>query len=164
MRDTIFLLDVDGPINADKPGWSAPPFNGWAYAKDKGKHYRMRWAPQLISRLRSFNAKYPETIYWATTWCGSTDNLERLFKLPALLSASPTAMSGDMKRRAALEVITSGRRLIWADDEFVPDSGPLYNYLTKDGKALLIRPRTTGKRQGLRPEHLDAIDAFMLGS
>lgn len=164
MKDTIFMLDVDGPINGSSTGWSCAPFKGWAYAKDKDKFYKMTWSHHLISELRKFNAEYPETIYWATTWCGSTGNLERIFKLPQLLSASPTPMSGDMKLEYAMMVIESGRRLIWADDEYVPLRGPEYDYLTKNGRALLIRPKNSGKRQGIRPEDMENIFKFMQGS
>lgn len=161
---TVFLLDVDGPINAQKPGWSSAPMSGHAYANDVKKMFKMRWSPQLISRLRMLEAQYPQTIYWATTWCGSTDNLERLFKLPALLSAGSSRMSGEDKLAAATSVMDAGDRLIWADDEYTPDSGELYDGWTSTGRALLLRPKATGKRQGLRPEDLDLIDQFMLGS
>lgn len=161
MHDTVFLLDVDGPINGSNTGWSCAPHKAWAYAKDKKKFYKMTWSHHLIAELRRFNSRYPDTIYWATTWCGSTDNLEQVFKLPQLLSASSTPMSGDDKLAYAMMVINSGRRLIWADDEYVPIRGPEYNYLTKNGKALLIRPKNSGKHQGIRPEHMEAVFDFM---
>ncbi len=159
--DTVFLLDVDGPINGSNTGWSCAPHKAWAYAKDKDKFYKMQWSHHLIEKLREFNIRWPETIYWATTWCGSTDNLERIFKLPQLLSASPTAMSGDMKLRCAKMVIENGDRLIWADDEYVPTSGSDYDFLTADGRALLIKPKNSGRRQGIRPEDMDNIFSFM---
>ncbi len=161
MRETVFMLDVDGPINGSTTGWSCAPHKGWAYAKDKNKFYKMQWSHHLISELRKFNRMYPETIYWATTWCGSTDNLEQVFKLPQLLSASPTPMSGVMKLDYATMVIDSGRRLIWADDEYVPIQGPEHDYLTRDGRALLIRPKNSGKHQGIRPEDMESIFKFM---
>jgi hypothetical protein len=61
-------------------------------------------------------------------------------------------------------VIENGDRLIWADDEYVPTSGPDYDFLTQDGRALLIKPKNTGKRQGIRPEDMDNIFNFMQGS
>ena len=161
MRDTVFMLDVDGPINGANTGWSCAPHKAWAYAKDKNKFYKMTWSHHLINELRKFNVAYPETIYWATTWCGSTDELEKVFKLPQLLSASPTAMSGDMKLAYAKMVVDSGRRLIWADDEYVPLSGFDYDYLTKDGAALLIKPKNSGKRQGIRAEDMARVFNFM---
>ena len=120
----------------------------------------MRWAPQLISRIRQVHATGAVEILWATSWCGYTDALEKLFKLPALGSAWSMRMSGQDKADAAEAVVDSGRRLIWTDDEFVPTSGALYDRLTADNKSLLIRPKAS---RGLRPEHLDQIDSFVLG-
>lgn len=92
---------------------------------------------------------------------GYTDQLEQLFKLPALLSAGDKQMSVGMKMRAAEDVVDSGNKLIWTDDEAVPLFGDLYDKLTKDNRSLLIRPKAN---RGLRSEHLDQIDQFVLGS
>ena len=160
MSKTItWLLDVDGVINASKAGWSSAPFSGNAYYK--GHSYRMRWAPQLIERIRQVHALTSVEILWATSWCGYTDQLEELFKLPALLSAWSMRMYPEDKEAAALAVVESGKRLIWTDDEVVPESGDLYDTLTAENKSLLIRPRAS---RGLRPEHLDRIDQFVIGS
>lgn len=154
--ETIWLLDVDGVINANKAGWSAAPFSGTAYYKDQP--WKMRWSPKLIERIRKVHTQPSVTILWATTWCGYTDQLERLFKLPPLGSAWSMRMNRAEKEAAAELVVASGKRLIWTDDEFVPSSGLLYDKL-KDN-SLLIKPKPN---RGLRPEHLDLIDAFVLG-
>jgi hypothetical protein len=154
--ETIWLLDVDGVLNASKAGWSAPPFSGRAYYK--GNSFKMRWSPKLMERIRQVHAQPSVTILWATTWCGYTEQLEQLFKLPALGSAWSMRMNKLEKEAAAELVVESGKRLIWTDDEFVPSSGPLYDKL-KDN-SLLIKPKPG---RGLRPEHLDLIDAFVLG-
>lgn len=151
--ETVWLLDVDGVINASKAGWSAAPNSGWAFAN--GNSWRMRWSPQLMERIRKVHQQPSVTILWATTWVGHTDQLERLFKLPALLSAGPTGMDVVDKQTAALEILESGRRLIWTDDEAIP----LTWFSGHD--RLLIRPKPN---RGLRPEHLDLIDNFVLGS
>lgn len=150
---TVWLLDVDGVINASKAGWSAQPYSGWAYAKNNS--YRMRWSPNLIQRIRKVHSSDSVEILWATTWVGYTRQLEELFKLPALLSAGATGMSIEDKQDAARAVLASGNRLIWTDDEAIP--------LTwfSDHDKLLIRPKPS---RGLRPEHLDLIDNFVLGS
>ena len=153
--ETIWLLDFDGVINANKPGWSAAPRQANAYAD--GKHYRIRWEPKLISRIRQVQ-QAGVLIFWASTWCGHTDQLERILLLPTLFSAAPTAMSYRTKCEAAEAVIASGNRLIWTDDEVVPDWGALYTKLTRKDRALLIRPKSN---RGLRPEHMDAIDEFV---
>ena len=40
----------------------------------------------------------------------------------------------------------------------VPSDGPIYDELTRDGRALLIAPHW---RRGLLPADLDAIEAFL---
>lgn len=150
---------MDGVINASRPGWSAAPYSGTAYAK--GHSWRMHWSPQLIKRIRQVHDTGLVEILWATSWCGYTDQLEELFKLPALRSALPTEMSYRTKCEAAEAVIKSGKKLIWTDDEVVPLFGHLYDILTAENKSLLIRPKAN---RGLRPEHLDRIDQFVLGS
>jgi hypothetical protein len=159
MKDIKWLLDVDGVINANKAGWSSAPFSGNAYYK--GFAYRMKWSPHLIQRIRKILDEGSVEILWATSWCGYTDQLEQLFKLPPLPSAWSMRMSIEDKEAAALEVIKSGKKLIWTDDEAVPDFGDLYDILTAEGKSLLIRPKAN---RGLRPEHLDRIDEFVIGS
>lgn len=151
---TIWLLDFDDVVNANRAGWSAAPFSSTAY--DNGKAWRIRWSPVLVQRIWRLH-RAGLLIFWATSWCGNTDQLEQILKLPALFSAASARMSDDDKRDAALAVIESGNRLIWTDDAVVPDSGDLYDTLTKDNRALLIRPKVN---RGLRPEHMDAIDAF----
>lgn len=99
------------------------------------------------------------SILWATSWVGHTDQLEKLFKLPPLLSAGSTAMDHQAKKRAALEVVNSGKYLIWTDDEAIPTKGLTYDTI-KD-RSLLIRPKPN---RGLRPEHLDLIERYVLES
>src|SRR3954469_4302992 len=158
MKDTIWLLDVDGVINANRAGWSSAPFKGKAYYK--GVAWPMRWSPYLISRIRAVHKNPSVEILWATSWCGHTDQLEELFKLPALRSAWPMRMYDVDKQDAAESVVDQGKRLIWTDDEAIPETGVLRDKL-EDAKSLLIVPRSN---RGLRPEHLDLIDDYVLGS
>jgi hypothetical protein len=114
-----------------------------------------------MARIRALHKNPSVSIVWATSWCGHTSQLEQLFKLPALPSASPTRMESSDKYRAALEVVESGKKLIWTDDEFTPQFGLWYDELTKYHSSLLIRPRAN---RGLRSTDLDLIDQFVLGS
>jgi hypothetical protein len=156
MKPIVWLLDVDGVINASKAGWSAAPRSGWAYSKGVG--YRMRWAPALIERIRKVHLEGSVEILWATTWVGDTDGLQRLFRLPEFNSARSQSMSTPYKRMAAEDVVDSGRQLIWTDDEAIPTVGGLYDKLV-DAESLLIAPKPN---RGLRPEHLDMIDEYVL--
>jgi hypothetical protein len=156
VKPIVWLLDVDGVINASRPGWSAAPKSGYAYANSNS--WKMRWSPSLIRRIRDvFNGGSVE-ILWATTWVGHTEGLERLFGLPALLSARSQSMSTPYKRMAAEDVVNSGRKLIWTDDEAIPTAGSLYAKLI-EAESLLIAPKPS---RGLRPEHLDEIDRYVL--
>ncbi len=154
----VWLLDVDGVLNANKAGWSAAPLSGMAYYKGTG--WRMRWSSALMTRIRQIHLAGSVEILWATSWCGYTDQLERLFRLPALGSAYSMGMDNETKLAAAEAVVESGRKLIWTDDEAVPLQGPSYDKFMAYG-SLLIAPKSN---KGLRPEHLDQIDNFTLGT
>lgn len=156
MKFIVWLLDVDGVINASKAGWSAAPKSGYAYANEQS--WKMRWSPQLISRIIKVHNTGLVDILWATTWVGDTDGLERLFGLPAFNSARSTSMSVPHKRLAAEDVVDSGRKLIWTDDQAIPHAGSLHFKLTAFD-SLLIAPKPN---RGLRPEHLDEIDSYVL--
>jgi hypothetical protein len=67
----IWLLDVDGVLNADKPGRGAPPRRAMAYADGTG--WLMRWAPSLIDRIGGLRRAGAVDIRWCTSWCGHTD-------------------------------------------------------------------------------------------
>jgi hypothetical protein len=155
----VLLLDVDGVVNATQPGWSAAPFKGTAYADGTG--YTMRWAPALIDRIRHLHTAGIVEVRWCTTWCAFADQLERLWRLPELVRAFEEPINGRLaavaKLAAARQVLAQGQRLIWTDDTEVPTGGDLYDELTADGRALLIRP---SGRRGLQPDDLDAIERF----
>lgn len=56
-RPPVWLLDVDGVINATRPGWGSPPRQASVYAD--GDDWPMRWAPALIDAARSRNIWTP---------------------------------------------------------------------------------------------------------
>jgi hypothetical protein len=155
---TILLLDVDGVLNASKAGWSSAPHSGTAYAMGNG--WRIRWAPALVKRLWNLHKSGKIEIVWGTTWCGSTDAIEKLLGLPHFDSYSDSPMSITDKQRAAEAIVDSGSRLVWADDEAIPLFGDLLDKLEASGRVLLIRPKAN---RGLRPEHMDAIERFIHG-
>jgi hypothetical protein len=156
----VWLLDVDGVINVGWPEWDGGSRSGSAYSS--GQEFLIRWAPALIERIRGLHERYAVDIRWCSTWCCDADQLERLFGLPALERAWTADINGLVaaaaKLAAARQVLAEKRRLIWTDDTEVPTDGPLYDELTRDGRALLIAPHW---RRGLLPEHLDAIEAFV---
>ncbi len=156
---TVWLLDVDGVLNANRPAWKETPKSGEAFAG--GMSFRIRWAPSLASRIRALHRAGTVEITWCTTWCAYADQIEQLLGLPELARAFTADINGEeaslAKAAAALRVVEQGHRLIWTDDLEVPRSGDLHRALTKDRRSLLIRPF---ERRGLTPEHMDRIEAF----
>ena len=152
----VWLLDVDGVINVRRPGWGAAPFHGVAYTGDIG--WRLRWAPALTARIRRLHRDGVLEVRWCSTWCSWPDELARVLRMPGIdLAFGDVVDTSAAKLGAAHEVLHSGRRLVWTDDVEVPLGGLLFDELTADGRALLIRP---DPRSGLTPAHLAAIEAF----
>jgi hypothetical protein len=75
-------------------------------------------------------------------------------KLPELGTVSQTEAGFGTKNKAAQQVLMSGSRLIWTDDEVIPKEW------ASDERKLIIRPKPN---RGLQPEDLDRIERFALG-
>lgn len=158
---TVWLLDVDGVLNARRPGWGGPPRRG--YASSEGVSWPIRWAPALIARIHALHRLGSVDIRWCSTWCADADELERLFGLPRLERAftepvRPGEEADAVKLAAAYAVLDSGVPLVWTDDVAIPASGPAYDRLVAEGRTLLIAP---DPGRGLQPGHLDAIEEFV---
>jgi hypothetical protein len=152
----VWLLDVDGVINAPRPGWSEAPRRADIWAK--GAYWRMRWSPSMLHELRSIVRSGTVQVVWATTWCPWADELERMFRLPPLMRAFTSEeldsrSTIELKQELALEVAYAGQRLIWTDDDAIPTSG-LERVALEAAGALLIAPHW---RRGLQSEHLRLI-------
>ncbi|MDR7276071.1 hypothetical protein [Catenuloplanes atrovinosus] len=165
MTAPVWLLDVDGVINAKRPGWGGPPLRREVYSAEDDYAYPIRFAPALIVRIKELIKAEAVEVRWCTTWCPEAYRLERLWSLPPLGSAltrRPLPRGAEcwpLKLAAARDVVhTEGRRLIWTDDEALPPPGPDRDALTADGRGLLIAPDS---RRGLQPEHLDEIARFV---
>ena len=166
-RRPVWLLDVDGVVNGTgRVGWGSAPRTARVTAD--GIPYQLRWAPQLITSICALLAVVD--VRWATSWIDvGTEDLETAFGLPALPHAYPadasrlnqgrhlTQLHRAAKTRTALDVVATGRRLIWTDDEAIPTDGPERHLLAAAG-ALLISP---DPRRGLREEHLRWIRDFL---
>ncbi|WP_051799542.1 HAD domain-containing protein [Catenuloplanes japonicus] len=160
----VWLLDVDGVINAKRPGWGGPPLRRDVYSPEDDATYPLRFAPALIARMKRLIADDAVEIRWCTTWCPEAHLLERLWMLPELpraLTLRPLPRGAEcwpLKLAAARDVVhTEGRRLIWTDDEALPPPGPERDTLGGPERALLIAPDA---RRGLQPADLDAITEF----
>lgn len=161
MNTPVWLLDVDGVVNANRPGWNAAPHT--ANVAASGTTWRMRWEPRLTAAIRDIHLSGAAEVRWATSWVSYTDELERVFRLPTLpLAFTDEAYKSvtEAKINAALHVVEVERRpLIWTDDEVVPSSGDLYTRLHASGvPLLLLSPKPN---RGLRSADIDAITVFL---
>ncbi len=160
----MWLLDVDGVLNAAMPGWGETPGQGKAFVHGNG--YVLRWAPALAHRIAALHHSGGVEVRWATTWVDHIIQVERLLHLPPLGTAFDgvdvvdAEASVARKEAAALHVVEIERRpLIWTDDEAIPHSGPVLERIEATGQpTLLVRPSS---RYGLQPEDLDEIDDFL---
>jgi hypothetical protein len=160
----VWLLDVDGVLNAARPGWDETPRQGIAFVGEVG--YRLQWAPTLIRRIAALHHGGGVEVRWATTWVDHIDQVEGLLRLPRLDTAFNdidvvNAEEGVARKvQAALDVVEVEQRpLIWTDDSAIPQHGGVLDRLDRAGlPVLLIAP---GSRYGLQPEDLAAIDDFL---
>ncbi|MFI0795021.1 hypothetical protein ACH4OY_20395 [Micromonospora rubida] len=160
----VWLLDVDGVINANSPGWGGPPLKGRCWSNADNYEYTLRWAPSLITRIRDLHRAGAVEVHWCSTWCADAAALEYLWAFPPLARAFTEPLRGEeasaAKLAAARQVLADGRRLIWTDDTEVPLAGDVYDELMSTGRALLIRPKMS---TGLQPEHMEVIEAVARG-
>lgn len=153
----VWLLDVDGVINATRAGWGSSPHHGTAHYRGVG--YTMRWSAIALQRIRHLHQQCLE-VRWCTTWCPEAPQLEALFSLPSLGCAlTPEQASGvdvdTHKQRAAHHVLhVEQRPLIWTDDQAIPSDAASFD----TPNALLLSPNPS---RGLRPEHLDYVEAWV---
>ena len=159
------MLDVDGVLNANRPGWGAAPRKATAFAD--GTAWTMRYAPALIGRISTLVKSSAVDVRWSSTWCPHTDQLARVFGLnfPAAFGDRPSNKTwAELKVEAATDVLAAGKSLIWTDDDEVDAARTLFPALANaeaDGRALLIAPRSN---RGLQPEDLDRIEHFLKGA
>ncbi|HYY11924.1 MAG TPA: hypothetical protein VE781_13380 [Kineosporiaceae bacterium] len=88
----LWLLDVDGVVNADRPGWGGSPRSRQVAAD--GVLWRIRWAPALVERIRALHRSGRVEIRWASTWIGSTPALAAALALPDFEPAYPARAQG----------------------------------------------------------------------
>lgn len=160
----VWLLDVDGVVNARHPAWDQPYAQGHAFVD--GVTYRLQWAPALTRYIKAVHKRRAAEVRWATTWVDHVHQVERLLRLPAFhtafrgLGTSPAVSAPERKIDAALHVVEVERRpLIWTDDDAIPPAGEVRRRLEEAGvPVLLLAPDPF---EGLTPRHLDVIDAFL---
>lgn len=166
MRKTVWLLDVDGVINARRAGWGRAAVHHHV-CDSEGTSWRMTFEPKLLEFVREVADRPDAEVVWSTTWCGSAHVLEELWELPELRRAFTVPAgkyTGDLKLQAVRAELAQGNRVIWTDDTEVPDVAgssrdvALHIELMMSRRALLIRP---DGRRGLRPADMLAIRDFL---
>lgn len=160
----VWLLDVDGVVNAATPGWSAPAQQARAFID--GLAYRLRWSPDLVSRIRRLHASGAVEVRWATTWVDHIAQVEDLLELPAFapafagLGQAPSVLVPGKKLEAALHAVEIEQRpLIWTDDDAIPRCGPFRSRL--DAATVPMMFLAPDPSRGLQPPDLDAIEDFV---
>lgn len=159
----VWLLDIDGVINTSRPGWGSSPIVRNIVVD--GIEYRIKWASELITRIRRITSSEEVEVVWCSSWDKHVRLLEELWNLPQLGRVSmengnPNKVL-ELKTKAALDLWIYNRRFIWTDDEVVPTEGDeLHSLLTHENRSLLIKPKT---RKGLQPGDVDRIEKFIYG-
>jgi hypothetical protein len=158
----VWLLDVDGVLNAARPGWGGPPARRQVPAD--GVLYPMTWAPALMKRLTRIHRAGSVEIRWSTTWVDEIAGVQAAMGLPrfpvAFTNPVPGTASVEAKEEAALHVVeTEGRPLIWTDDTAIPADGPVRERLAASGRRLLLL--APDSHRGLQPADLDRIEDFV---
>ena len=163
----VWLLDVDGVLNANRPGWGGRPAEGYAHAGDG--QFWIRWSPELVRRIIAVHRTGAVEVRWATTWVPWIGAIEELLGLPTWPVAwegphegvdTPAIPTPLRKVQTALYVVERERRpLIWTDDDAIPTHGSAHDRITSAGvPCLLVRPSS---RAGLQPSDLDAVEEFL---
>jgi hypothetical protein len=159
----IWLLDVDGVINASRPGWGNAGIKRDVWVSCRNEFIKLRFSPELVAEMVKLIRKGAVEIRWATSWCCEATRLEEVLRLPYLQRCWTDCFDSDQaalpKAVAAQDVLRQGRRLIWTDDVEVPEPDTeRYARYTENGRALLIKPKSS---RGLRPGHIDLIKSWI---
>jgi hypothetical protein len=158
----VWLLDVDGVVNAFRAGWSAAPRVVQVYSAADSYDYRIRYEPRLVEAIRRIHTGGLAEVMWCTTWCSEAELLEEALGLPPLPRAFTERVTGAAaslaKVAAARRVIAAGRRLVWTDDVEVGLHADECGPWASSGRALLISPNSG---RGLRPKHLRRVEHFV---
>jgi hypothetical protein len=179
MRKPVWLLDIDGVINAVVRRGGPVPRHMWADqwvdAKAEaslGETFRIVAATPVLDFIREVHEKDLAEIRWHTTWQHSAANVAELLDLPEFPVHEAPEFAAEMwfagnpelgkwwKLPGAFRVVgVEQRPLVWTDDDVI-------QYTTKPQRAalralqpsLLIDPWTS---EGLAQVHLDKIRKFL---
>lgn len=176
----MWLLDVDGVLNATKTGRDASVWPAWrtGRARAAGITWPITWAPPVMQAIRRVHAAGRTDIWWLTTWLDEANgSLARLLGLPPLpvvprparspadrvphgfLGVQAGVPGGWWKLDAARQLLDPypDRPLVWTDDELAWQGGARAWAQQRRAPTLLVAPDTD---TGLAPDDVAAIEAF----
>lgn len=164
----LWLLDVDGVLNAIEP--KNKHRNAWGrYEKQRvDGGFEITWAPALITGIREMIEDGLVEVQWLTTWMHlANGGLRVLLDLPEL----PVAATMDEFRRgnhtvdwwklAAAKRVAGQRPLIWTDDDLAGSDDARLWVTERPWPTLAICPSYRG---GLQPEEFQKIYDFAISA
>jgi hypothetical protein len=167
----VWLLDIDGVLNAMSEAPNPQSLRmGTAkqkYLKTNSGTFRLRVNNYLVDFINRMHESELVEIRWCTTWSDEAVSVfAPAFGFPEFsVGARPGWESGrfddyNWKPNAARGVIRDGRRLIWTDDEAIPE-GFSEEIAPYSFGHLLIFPN---EKVGLTLENCESIEKFILRS
>lgn len=170
MTNTVWLLDIDGVINAAtrRPPTHAWPESDWidTKASDAKRQWRILAAQPVLDFIRAVHDDERAEIRWHTTWQHHAQEVADVLGLPtfpvqeAPEYANAHHLVGWWKLPAAHRVLRAGHRLVWTDDDAVDLHRTERTELEAAGPVLVVSPSA---QTGLCRRHLADIDAFLAG-
>jgi hypothetical protein len=169
----VWLLDVDGVVNAVTAPRRKPPLHVWPdgqWVDTKVWGNRQRWrivaAQPVLDFIRSVHELGRAEVRWHTTWQDSANQLGEALGLPefpvqdAPEFAEPEwpGSRGWWKLPAVWRVLAEGRPVLWTDDDAKTDLRPEQKATLAAAGCRVIAPDPF---TGLTPKHLRQIDEFL---
>lgn len=162
MRRPLWLLDVDGVINAVchsvPDGYERRVING----------FKITWPVEIVARMKQLHETSAAEIRWLTTWCEDAANMIAPalgLPLDCVVEGSDdhkARLSGWWKSYAAkrLSDADPDRALIWTDDDLTDAErkGEVDWLRERTGPTLAIAPDW---RCGLTPKLMRRIESFI---
>lgn len=165
----IWLLDIDGVINADP---KTPPLHVWPEDQWKirmvedsnGKQWKITAAHPVIDFIQRIHGDRRAEIRWLTTWQRDANQVSAAYGLPQFPVLSNPMAEGTRyhgsrnwwKYHEATKISVTGRPVIWTDDDLSREIQDDYRAVCRD--TLLIAPKGS---EGLGPWHLAKIAQFL---
>lgn len=163
----VWLLDIDGVVNADPGQHQVWPEGSWVQTTATGssRDWPIVAATPVIEFIRRVHEEKWAEIIWLSTWRTHSNNVSKALGLPnfrynnsALYANKATRYAGPAwwKMYEALMTKGNNRPVIWTDDDISDEIRDIWGRDTNED--LLISPRS---KEGLAPVHLIKIAKFL---